>query len=178
MKISLSHIGIYAHQVLERSKGARVSGIASRGIYLQPENDLTLYISLEEFPGPLTLNLEEGSTRLEMINPGSSVQFNTEELQFPNEKITISLRDSVIWRPYPVENKAMIFPGHLDSILSLANNIASESPYLPLLSGNPDQIPGASVIGERILNLQNVLKTWEPEKITEGAAKLLGLGPG
>jgi len=65
MKIRISQIGNFAQEVLGRSKGARVSGIASRGFYLQPENDLTIYLSLEEFPGPLTLNLEEVSSRLE-----------------------------------------------------------------------------------------------------------------
>lgn len=178
MKTNVSHIGIFAQQVLGRSKGARVSGIASRGIYLQPENDLTLYLSLEEFPGPLTLNLEEGSTRLEKIKPGCSVRFKTREMQFPDEKITISLEDGNIWHPSPVDNETKIKPGHLDSILSLVNTLIPENPYLPLLSKNPGQIPGVPVIGERILNLQNALKTGIPEKITERSIKLLGLGPG
>jgi len=49
MKTSVSYIGFYAQQVLERSKSALVSGIASRGIYLQPEDDWTLYLSQETF---------------------------------------------------------------------------------------------------------------------------------
>ena len=178
MKISLSHIGIFAQQVLGRSKVARVSGIASRGIYLQPENDLTLYLSLEDFRGPLTLNLEEGSTRLEKIKAGSSARFTSGEMQFPDEKITISLEDSNIWHPSPVNNEIKIKPGHLSSIISLVNKLIPESPYLPLLSENPSQIPGLPVIGERILNLRNALKTGIPEKISKESIKLLGLGPG
>ena len=178
MKTSFSHIGIFAQQVLGRSKVARVSGIASRGIYLQPENDLTLYLSLEDFRGPLTLNLEEGSTRLEKIKAGCSARFTSGEIQFPDEKITISLEDSNIWHPPPVDNEIKIKPGHLDSILSLVNKLIPESPYLPLLSENPSQIPGVPVIGERILNLRNALKTGSPEKIAKESIKLLGLGPG
>jgi len=178
MKIHISHIGIFAQQVLGRSKGARVSGIASRGIYLQPENDLTLYLSLEDFRGPLTLNLEEGSTRLEKIVAGCSARFTLGEIQFPDEKITISLVDSNIWHPSPVDNEIKIKPGHLDSILTLVNKLIPENPYLPLLSKNPDQIPGMPVIGERILSFQNALKTGEREKIAEESIKLLGLGPG
>jgi len=178
MKTNISQIGFFAQQVLERSKGARVSGIASRGIYLQPENDLTLYLSLEDFRGPLTLNLEEGSTRLEKIKPGCSAQFTSGEMQFPDENITISLEDSNIWHPSPVDNEIKIKPGHLDSILSLVNKLIPESPYLPLLSKNPSQIPDMPVIGERILNLRNALVTGSPEKIAEESTKLLGLGPG
>jgi hypothetical protein len=178
MKIRISHFGFFAQQVLERSESARVSGIASRGIYLQPEDDLTLYLSLEDFRGPLTLNLEEGSTRLEKIKAGCSVRFNTGEMQFPDEKITISFEDSNIWHPSPVDNEIKIKPGHLDSIISLVNKLIPESPYLPLLSNNPSQIPGVPVIGERILNLQNALKTGSPEKIAKESTKLLGLGPG
>lgn len=178
MKTSLSHIGIFAKQVLERSNGARVSGIASRGIYLQPEDDLTLYLSLENFRGPLTLNLEEGSTRLEKIRAGCSVQFNSRELQFLGKKITISLDGGNIWHPPLVETGTRIFHGQLDSTLSLVHKLTPENPYLPLLSENPSQIPGVPVIGERILNLQNALRSRALQKITEGSIKLLGLGPG
>jgi len=178
MKIRINQIGFFAQQVLGRSKSAQVSGIASRGIYLQPDNDLTLYLSLEEFRGPLTLNLEVGSTRLEKIKAGSSVQFISGEMKFQNEDIIISFADGDIWHPSPVENEIKTIPGHLDSILSLVKTLIPENPYLPLLSKNPDQIPGVQVIGERILNLQNALKSGGPEKIAEESIKLLGLGPG
>jgi len=178
MKTNISHIGIFAQQVMGRSKGARVSGIASRGIYLQPKDDLTLYLSLENFRGPLTINLEEGSTRLEKIKAGCSVRFYSGEIQFPDEKINISLEDGKIWHPPLVDNEIKGFPGNIDSIPSLVKKLTPENPYLPLLSKNPAQIPGVPVIGERILNLQNSLKTGIPEKITEGSIKLLGLGPG
>ena len=178
MKTSFSHIGSYAQQVLERSESALVSGIASRGIYLQPGNDWTLYISQEIFKGPLTLNLEDASTKLDKIEAGSRVRFYSGELQFPEEKITIFLEDSKIWVPSPVDNDIKTFPGHLDSILSIVYKLSPENPYLTLLSKNPDQIPGVPVIGERILNLQNALKTGDPERIANGSIKLLGLGPG
>ena len=178
MKTNISHIGSFAQQVLERSKSALVSGIASRGIYLQPEDDWTLYISQEIFKGPLTMNLEEGSTRLDKIRAGSSVRFNSGEIEFPEEKITFFLEDSRTWFPSPVDNDLKSIPGHLDSILSIVYKLSPENPYLPLLSENPGQIPGVPVIGERIQNLQNALKTGDPEKIEDGSIKLLGLGPG
>jgi hypothetical protein len=178
MELNISCIGSFALQVLERSRGARVSGIASRGIYLQPEDDLTLYLSLEEFPGPLTLNIKKGSALLEKIKAGCSARFYSGELQFPDQKITISLESIKIWHPPRVDNKLKSIPGHFDSILSLVNKLTPENPYLPLLSNNPGQIPGAPVIGERILNLQNGLNTGAPDKILDGAIKLLGLGPG
>ena len=71
-----------------------------------------------------------------------------------------------------------LYPQGLDTVLSLAKNIASENPYLPLLFENPDQIPVVAVIGERIQNLQDALKTGVSEQITAGSIKLLGLGPG
>lgn len=177
MKTSFSQIGTYAQQVLERSKSAQVSGIASRGIYLQPEDDWTLYLSLEDFRGPLTLNLE-GSLRLENIRAGSSARFNTGEIQFPEEKIFISLEDVNIWHPPQVDHKMEYFPEHIDSVLLLAKKLAPGNPYLPLLSDGPGQIPGVPGIAEKILDLQDALKTGELEKMTEGSTGLLGLGPG
>jgi len=178
MKTNFSQIGFFAQQVLARSKSALVSGIASRGIYLQPEDDWTLYLSQETFRGPLTLNLEEASTRLDKIKAGSRVRFSSGKIHFPEENITIFLENSKIWFPPPVDYDIKSFPGDLDSILSIVHKLTPENPYLPLLSENPGQIPGAPVIGERILNFQNALKAGDPEKIAEGSIKLLGMGPG
>ena len=178
MKTSISHIGFHAQQVLERSKSALVSGIASRGIYLQPEDDWTLYLSQEIFKGPLTMNLEEVSTRLDKIKAGSRVQFSAGEIQFPDEKLTILLKDSKTWFPFPADKDLKSIPGDLDSILSTAHKITPGNPYLPLLSENPGQIPGVPVIGERIQYLQEALRTGIQEKVAEGSLKLLGLGPG
>lgn len=177
MKTNFSHIGIYAQQVLGRSRSARVSGIASRGIYLQPADDWTLYISQEKFRGPLTLNLEESSV-LKNIKAGNSVQFNSGEITFPDQKISFSLNDSKIWNsPLPVDNPGQ-FPQGVDAALSLAQKSASGNPYFPLLFDNPGKIPGAAVIGERIQNLQDALKTGVTKNVAEAAIKLLGLGPG
>jgi len=178
MKINIKHIGSFAQQVLERSERALVSGIASRGIYIQPKSDWTLYISQENFRGPLTLNLEQGSFRLKKVRAGHLAQFSPGEIHFPEEDITVSLTDGNIWDAPGVDKENGAATINVDPILSLVHKITPENPYLPLLSRNPEQIPGVAVIGERILDLQNALVAGIPEKITEGSIKLLGLGPG
>ena len=177
MKTNISHIGFFAQQVLERSKSALVSGIASRGIYLQPEDDWTLYISQEIFKGPLTLNLEEPYS-LENIKTGSSAQFTRGEIYFPDEMVTISINGSKIWRSPRIDNKTEFIPERIDSILSLARKLAHGNPYLPLLSANPDQIPGVPGFAEKIQILRNLLGTGELKKNQEGLIGLLGFGPG
>ena len=59
MKTSLSHIGIFAQQVLERSKGARSPGSLLGEFIFSPDDDLTLYLSLEDLQG--TTDTEPGS---------------------------------------------------------------------------------------------------------------------
>lgn len=178
IKIYINHIGFFAHEVLQRSEGAQVSGIASRGIYLQPKDDWTLYLSLEKYCGPLTLNFREGSAKLDKIDAGSPVQLNPGELYFPDEKITIPLQDSTVWYPPPVDPEIKSLAGDLDSILSIVYKIIPENPYLPLLSSKPGKIPGVAVIGERILAFQKILGSGDSEKLAESAIRLLGLGPG
>lgn len=178
MNIHVNHIGFFAHEVLQRSERALVSGIASRGIYIQPKGEWTLYLSLEKYCGPLTLNLKEGSAKLDKFNAGGSVQLSPEELTFPDEKITIPLQDSTVWYPPPVNPEIKSFAGDLDSILSLVNKIIPENPFLPLLSRNPGKIPGVAVIGERILAFQNAMGAGDQEKLAKAALQLLGLGPG
>jgi hypothetical protein len=178
MKISINQIGSFAQQVLERSESALITGIASRGIYLQPKGDWTLYISQENFRGPLTLNLAEGSYRLEKIKAGHSAQFSPGEIHFPDSEIIISLEGAKIWHPHKIDSKTNDLPGDLEPVLALASKIAPENPYLPLLSRNPQEIPGVQVIGDRIHKLQKSLIARDPELMANQAIKLLGLGPG
>ena len=178
MNIHISHIGNFAHQVLEHSKGAHVSGIASRGLYLQPEDDWTLYLSREVFRGPLTLNLEGDLSWLENIKTSSPALFKSGAIHLPEEKISISIENSEVWRPAPDDGGREFFPGQLESVLNISKKLASENPYLALLSDNPVPFPDVPWLSEKILSMQNGLKDGNLEKITDGTSKLLGLGPG
>jgi len=178
MKTVCSHIGYYAHQVLERSKGALVSGVASRGIYLQPEDDWTLYLSLEKYRGPLTINLGGHFSWRENIKTGHPVHFISGKIRFPMDNVSISYEDADIWRSALNDgNREFIFK-QMDSVLNLSKKLAAGNPYLSLLFENPVPIPDVPGLTEKILNLRTALKDGDLERITSGSTKLLGLGPG
>ncbi len=123
MKTNFSHIGYFAQQVLERANGALVSGISSRGIYLQPEADWTLYLSLEKYRGPLTLNLEGDLSWLNNVKTGSSVHFTPRDIHFPQNNNLISIEDAELWHPSLDSSDSKLIPGQAAAVLSLSTKI-------------------------------------------------------
>lgn len=178
MKTYLSHIGYFAQQVLDRSNGALVSGISSRGIYLQPEADWTLYLSLEKYRGPLTLNLEGDLSWLNNVKTGSPVHFSAKEIHFPQNNSLISIKNAILWHPCLESSASKLIPGQVAAVLSLFKKLAAENPFLPLLSKNSIPVMGLPGIKENILGFENALKSGDLTNIADQLTRLLGLGPG
>ena len=95
----LTCIGHVAAQVISRSTTAVVTGSASQGIYLQPEDDLTLYITGKEFCSPLTLNIRGNTASLLAVQPGEKVTFLDGQIKFPDSYLLIPMENPRLWKP-------------------------------------------------------------------------------
>ena len=179
-----SHLGNIAYQVLQRQQTAVVSGSSSRGIFLQPKRDLTLYLSFEKFRGPLTLNLTGDKTTLFDIQPGWEVSLSPGVLTIPSPGIKIDLSKADIWQAAPAENK-LPFEFSIEQLKTLIEKtlkLTIEREFQPLLKsvlpGNPVSIPG--VPGFSSL-LSRVLTSLESKDLVQAGKQfqgLIGLGPG
>ncbi len=81
-KHDLESIGFQASQVLTRNSSAEVYGTSRRGIYLQTPNDVTLFLSFENFKGPLTLNFSGDPGLFAAVKPGEILISELEESSF------------------------------------------------------------------------------------------------
>ena len=182
IKISTPVIGYMANQVIQRAPSAVVSGIASRGIYLQPTDDLTIYLSLEEFRGPLTLNLSGKLDDLNRVEPGSSAIFQDSNLIFPDYSLQISLEKAQIWQPSRSSRSRNLNSDMLRKIYDLAQRISGKQPFFPILnivmSEDPSPLPEFPEFGNMITPILEEIQTDHPAQLSKLLIDLLGAGPG
>ena len=182
IKISTPVIGYMANQVIQRAPSAVVSGTASRGIYLQPTDGLTIYLSLEEFRGPLTLNLSGKLDDLSLVEPGSSAIFHDLNLIFPDYSLQISLEKAQIWQPSHSSRSRNLHSDMLRKVYDQARRISGKQPFFPLLNmvmgGDPSPLPEFPEFGNMITPIQEEIQTDHPAQLSKLLIDLLGAGPG
>jgi len=175
-------IGQIANLVLRRSPTGLVTGKTSRGVYVQPSGDLTLYLTDEPFRGPLTVNIRGRSASLTSVQVGEVLDLNEESLSFKISQQTIHFDRPLIWKPAspPKQNKSIyeIF----SKLVSRIQDLCPDHPYLPLLvivtAGESIPIKGLPRYENHLHQLMEVLQKGNPSDILSAMDPLLGAGPG
>lgn len=106
-------IGNLAADVLSGEKTAAVFSITSRGIYLKFGNNRMIYLSFEEYRGPLTANLSEGSPLLSSLSPRETATISGDRIIFSQSGISISKSNATVWKP----------PGAIETSFSPAEQV-------------------------------------------------------
>ena len=181
-KIEIHEIGAEALGVLQRNQTLETYGTSSRGIYLQPANDLTLFISTEEFQGPLTINISEDLSRLPKIKPGEMVSVKGKYLVFPVSRLEISFQEARIWSPAPPPEFGGLKKSLLGDMHQQSRVLAAENPFFPLLemvfTSLAVPLPGFPDFYQRMKFLEKALQTGGASKLIWEIENLLGAGPG
>lgn len=181
-EIRVTSIGHIAHQVLRRTPSGLVTGVTSRGIYLQPIGDLSLYLTRDSFRGPLTINIRDESGGFSSIQPGEAADFIENTLTFGTSGQAIHLHRPLIWKPSSPPGPIKPISTGDNSIFHRVQANHPEHPYLPLLematAGKPIQIPNLPGIADQIIHLIKSLGSGNPPIIHSGMESILGTGPG
>ena len=102
--ISATQIGTKARHLLAGESEAKVWGITSRGLFIHLESGWVIYLSPEEIPGPLTLNLESGNSLVDLASGGDMVRVSSQRIDFPRTKMHVNTAHAVPWEaPPPLE---------------------------------------------------------------------------
>jgi len=184
----ITHLGYKAERVINRISNGSVFGKSSRGIYIQPPDDLTLYISFGNYRGPLTLNLSASSILLDQIKPGDPVKLGKSEIHFNDLDLQISLRGAEIWKndTKPIIN--YLNQDQLENVICQAKKISDNESLFPLLemviSGDPALLPDHPGLIERFIPVLNVVwdgslgQGGETKDVLNAIGGLMGSGPG
>jgi len=175
-------IGHIAKQVLQRNSTFQIAGITSRGIFLQPPDDFTLFATTGKFRGPLTLNIQSEKAHLTEVLPKSDIVLEGDRLVFEQDGITFSLQNSLLWEPpippvYSRQTKAQIA-----EVVRQTTSINPNHPYSALLKftagSGPETFKDIPGLEHRLSTLPSSLDQGDPASSLTSLIELLGAGPG
>ncbi len=93
-----SRIGRFAFKELAKSQKAVIIGITSRGIFLLSESKRVLYITSEDYAGPLTINVDDFSNIKELLCKDDDVEIRGNDLIFRRSGLKIMTSSAKKWR--------------------------------------------------------------------------------
>ena len=180
--IDIQTIGFEAKQVLGRNTSLEIFGTSSRGVYLQTANDMTLFVSSEEFHGPLTLNVVGDLEGFLEISPRTIADITGNSILFPGPKLALSFNDSEIWTPAPPPKFKGLRQNILADLFQQSVLLAGDNPFFPLLemalTSKSLPLPGFPDFFRRMIFLNKSIQTGEASNLTWELENLLGAGPG
>jgi len=161
-----------------------IRGNTSRGIFLESASGDILFLSFEEYAGPLTVNVPEEIKKLVSdLEPGEDrIDLVNGDLVFERIKLRIAVNNSKVWKTPPI-------PGSI-SFESLKNTIhelmklSFSSPYAGSLyqevarSLSTDSYVSSQEPGMSIGMLHRAIRSGDADAMIASAGKLAGLGHG
>jgi hypothetical protein len=94
-------IGVTAKNLCTQNALGLVIGQSSRGLFLRLPSDWIIYLSEEEWPGPLTLILTDSQGRLQRIEQGEQAQIHSWGIEFLNQGLVIDITQAQVWQATP-----------------------------------------------------------------------------
>jgi hypothetical protein len=94
---SITNLGAIARQVLAQAHKATVWGVTSGGIFLYLSSDWVIFLSFEQFRGPLTLNSNLYPLLFQSLKPGSTVSLSSQTICFNTLGIVVGIDCTAIW---------------------------------------------------------------------------------
>ncbi len=173
---------LFAEQV------AAVFNIISRGIFMSFENNRMIFLSFEDYRGPLTVNLSGGVRLLSSLSSGEIATTSPDGISFPDSGISISTSNAEIWKPpVPVEPPLSVVD-RINLIRALAFDMyrqmspAGLSEMLPVLVdfspeniNRTDRFQGMST---KINEIRNQIAQGEVLPLSQTIQSFLGWGSG
>jgi hypothetical protein len=186
-KIWASWQGVISKDLLSISQTGIIIGVTSRGIFLQLDTGWILFLSCENFRGPLTLNLAGDASILQGLENKSQVFIRDGKICVMSGEIVVDCSQASIWigqlppdAPLSPERRCRVLKSAAYNILAqkrepglyrfLAELLKLEFEHSPAELG-----PFSGLDAGRLLLL---LKEGDPDSILSALTPMLGLGAG
>jgi len=182
--IQVTSAGAAAYALLSGTGPGTVLGITSRGWFLRVFNQRVVFLSRENYRGPLTVNVLGLPEAIPGIEPGTVVQIHEGWISFPGEGLELSIRQAKRWAAAPLLDQLPDHhevTGRLTSVarqVFAARNPAGLSgllPHLVALSGEGGDSLGVLAA---VRQCQNALRNNQFSGVAASLHSLFGLGTG
>jgi len=177
-------LGLTAKKLLHRQGNAIPAGISNRGVYLRAPDNTILFLSLEKYRGPLTVNINFKHAAMPEIKSGSSIFLSPTKITFPREGIQINLENAEVWNPSLPSGRILveISRSRLKSTLEGTQHSTKRNKYQDLLDsvlpGNNIHISDLPGFNHHLTEFLTALERSKPTMEGKELSGLLGLGPG
>lgn len=187
-ELHIHHIGSVAGDVLDSENTAMLFCNTSRGIFLLFKNNRMIFLSFENFRGPLTANLSGEKQVFSNLSRKETIIISRHGIHFPDSGIRISTANAKVWDPSLPAEKSVHQEERNNLIRQLALDVYQSkgevgmSRMLPTLVGNNQgeanlnkQFKGLRI---KIDKTRNQLSDRDWIRLTETLLPLLGMGSG
>lgn len=97
--MNIQTIGSLAHNLLRQGQTADVSGTSRRGLYLHLESGWVVYLSSENWRGPLTLNLADTPDWPTQLPVGAGGLVQQDCIAFDRSDLVLEFNQARVWNP-------------------------------------------------------------------------------
>jgi len=189
-KIRIRSKGLVVNQILSKTDDATtasVMGVASHGLYIQIDRHWVIFLSYDNYRGPLTLNLEADKALLREIDHNSPVDIRKGIIDFTGTGIQINHSDAVLWDSRRGDNAPLSLIESNARIRAVGEEIYRQrkdvgfAPFLPiLLEFDPSEAQQslASFGGLDFEKLQMATRQADISILVMEMSRILGLGMG
>jgi hypothetical protein len=187
-ELHIDCIGSMASAVLSSEKSATIFSVTSVGIFLLSPNNRMVFLSFENYRGPLTAILSGGKSLFPTLTQKGMVSISRDRILFLDSGIRIAAYKAKTWNPTLPTNKPLQHNERTILIRQLALDVyqrksnAGMSKILPFLVGF---YQGAETLDEPLIWLAEAIdrikdqlahRDWNA--LTETLISLLGMGMG
>ena len=184
----ISCIGSVAHDLIKHEKGAILFSIISRGIFIKFCNNKMVFLSYENYRGPITANLPMDSQPFSELHQGNRIEITNGKLRFLDSDIFISRENAEIWNPVNITDLPLTEKNRRPLLRDFAaaayQQIQSgrQSILHPILidysTGVKNLLDQDSEIRKKVVNLREHFKRGEFNLLLSDLHSFLGLGNG
>jgi len=187
-ELHIQSIGTLAMDMLSTRQIAAIFGVTSRGIFVKFANNRMIFLSFENYRGPLTANLSEGAEHLSSVSTEETVTISQGEITFSKTGIQITTANSEIWKPSintetplpPIDRINLIRKIALD--VQQLDRVLGRSEMLPILAGLPLDYENRDNRFQKMLThidkIRNQIALGDFLSLYQTTGMFLGLGSG
>lgn len=181
-ELQVVEVGAIAWGLVDQVQEADVVGVTSRGVFLRLASGWIVFLSYEQYRGPLTMNLTGDIRFLRRIEPGMQFKFSSDTMQFSSPGVNISIKDARHWSalyPPPAALPSKVQEQLIEVIrLALAGYAGEPIKMLGLLARMAGIEPGEHKQNGTLEAMINASERGDRLGVLEVARGSLGVGGG
>lgn len=180
-------IGTLAMDTLSTEQIAAVFSVTSRGIFMKFVNNKMIFLSFEDYRGPLTANLSGDLQHFGNLSSGGAATVSQERITFSNPDICISASNAKVWQPPIPLEPPLNTENRQNLIYKLALDVYQQksaegfSGMIPILAGFPEDLNKDNQfqgISAKIDEIRNQIALGDLLPLSQTIQSFLGFGSG